>query len=81
MTKNHNNYLNSKRLNILKLAKNIIAEKGLTSNTFETIASKHKLNISEINLLFPEGNVDLLKYSLDQLRFRSILKYFVEPCQ
>ena len=38
MTKTHNNYLNAKRLNILKLAKDIIAEEGLTSNTFETIA-------------------------------------------
>ena len=67
MTKTHNNYLNDKRLNILKLAKDIIAEEGLTFNTFETIASKHKLNISEINLLFPDGNMDLLKYSLEQL--------------
>ena len=67
MTKTHNNYLNSKRLNILKLAKDIIAEEGLTFNTFETIATKHKLNISEITLLFPDGNMDLLKYSLEQL--------------
>lgn len=67
MTKTHNNYLNAKRLNILKLAKDIIAEEGLNSNTFDTIASKHKLNISEINLLFPDGNMDLLKYSLEQL--------------
>ena len=67
MTKTHNNYLNAKRLNILKLAKDIIAEEGLTFSTFETIASKHKLNISEINLLFPDGNMDLLKYSLEQL--------------
>ena len=67
MTKTQNNYLKSKRLNILKLAKDIIAKDGLTSNTFETIASKHKLNISEINLLFPDGKMDLLKYSLEQL--------------
>ena len=67
MTKTHNNYLNAKRLNILKLAKDIIAEEGLNSNTFEIVASKHKLNISEINLLFPDGNMDLLKYSLEQL--------------
>ena len=46
MTKTHNNYLNTKRLNILKLAKDIIAKEGLTSNTFDTIASKHKINIS-----------------------------------
>ena len=65
--KTQNKYLNNKRLRILKLAKPIIAKEGLNSNTFETIAVKHNLNINEINLLFPEGNKDLLKYSLEQL--------------
>ena len=65
--KTQNKYLNNKRLKILKLAKLIIAEEGLNSNTFETIALKHTLNINEINLLFPDGNKDLLEYSLDQL--------------
>ncbi len=67
MMKTQNKYLNNKRLKILKLAKLIIAEEGLNSNTFETIALKHTLNINEINLLFPDGNKDLLEYSLDQL--------------
>ena len=67
MMKTQNKYLNDKRLKILKLAKLIIAEEGLNSNTFETIALKHTLNINEINLLFPDGNKDLLEYSLDQL--------------
>jgi len=67
MMKTQNKYLNNKRLKILKLAKLIIAKEGLNSNTFETIAVKHNLNINEINLLFPEGNKDLLKYSLEQL--------------
>ena len=67
MMKTQNNYLNAKRLNILKIAKDIIAKEGLTSNTFEKIASKHKMDISEINLLFPDGKIDLLKYSLEQL--------------
>ncbi len=65
--KTQNKYLNNKRLRILKLAKLIIANEGLNLNTFETIAVKHNLNINEINLLFPEGNKDLLKYSLEQL--------------
>ena len=65
--KTQNKYLNNKRLKILKLAKLIIAEEGLNSNTFETIALKHTLDINEINLLFPDGNKDLLEYSLDQL--------------
>ena len=67
MMKTQNKYLNNKRLRILKLAKPIIAKEGLNSNIFETIAVKHNLNINEINLLFPEGNKDLLKYSLEQL--------------
>ena len=67
MMKTQNKYLNNKRLRILKLAKLIIAKEGLNSNTFETIAVKHNLNINEINLLFPEGNKDLLKYFLEQL--------------
>ena len=67
MMKTQNKYLNNKRLKILKLAKLIIAEEGLNLNTFETIALKHNLNINEINLLFPDGNKDLLKYSLEQL--------------
>ena len=65
--KTQNKYLNNKRLKILKLAKPVIAEEGLNSNTFETIAAKHNLNINEINLLFPEGNKDLLKNFLEQL--------------
>ena len=36
MMKTQNKYLNNKRLKILKLAKLIIAEEGLNSNTFET---------------------------------------------
>mgnify|MGYP003308142852 CR=1 FL=1 len=51
MMKTQNNYLNAKRLNILKIAKDIIAKEGLTSNTFEKIALKHKMNISE-NLIY-----------------------------
>ena len=45
----------------------IIAEEGLNLDTFQTIASKHNLNINEINLLFPNGNKDLINYSLEQL--------------
>ena len=65
--KTQNKYLNSKRLKILKLAKLIIAEESLNLDTFQTIASKHNLNINEINLLFPNGNKDLINYSLEQL--------------
>ena len=65
--KNQNKYLNNKRLKILKLAKNIIAIEGLTSTTFNKISLKYDLNISELNLLFPDGRNDLLKFALEQL--------------
>ena len=46
MTKTQNNYLNAKRLDILKKAKDIIVSiEGFTQNTFEKIASKHKHKI------------------------------------
>ena len=65
--KNQKKYLNNKRLKILKLAKNIIAIEGLTSTTFNKISLKYDLNISELNLLFPDGRNDLLKFALEQL--------------
>ena len=65
--KSQNKYLNHKRLKLLKLAKLIIAEEGLNFDTFHTLALKHNLNINEINLLFPNGNKDLVDYSLEQL--------------
>ncbi len=67
MMKTQNKYLYNKRFKIFKLAKTIIAEEGLNSNTFQTISLKYDLNINEINLLFPDGNKNLIEFSLDQL--------------
>jgi len=67
MMKTKNKYLQNKRLKILKLAKIIIAEHGLTSQTLKNISKKYDLDIHEINLLFPEGQNDLLKFALEQL--------------
>ena len=67
MMKTQNNYLYNKRFKIFKLAKTIIAEEGLNSNTFQTISLKYDLNINEINLLFPDGNKNLIEFSLEQL--------------
>ena len=52
---------------ILKFAKTIIADDGLTSDTFKKISNKYEININEINLLFPEGKNDFLKFILEQL--------------
>ncbi len=67
MMKHQNKYLNNKRLKILKLAKKIISNEGLNSKTFQDISSKFNINLNEINLLFPNGQNDLLKFSLEQL--------------
>ena len=67
MTKTQNKFLEKKRLKILKFAKNIIVDDGLTSDTFKKISDKYGININEINLLFPEGKNDFLKFILEQL--------------
>ena len=67
MKKSHNNYLLKKRLEVLKYAKIFISEKGLIKNSLENISKRYGLNINEIELLFPEGNIDLIKFTLEQL--------------
>ena len=67
MKKSHNNYLLKKRLEVLKYAKIFISEKGLNKNSLENISKRYGLNINEIELLFPEGNIDLIKFTLQQL--------------
>jgi ubiquinone biosynthesis protein COQ9 len=65
--KTKNKYLLNKRLEILKFAKIIVAEDGLTSKTLKNISKKYDLDINELNLLFPNGKNDLLQFVLEQL--------------
>ncbi len=65
--KTKNKYLLNKRVKILKFAKNIVAEEGLTTKTLKNISKKYNLDIYELNLLFPDGKNDLLKFALEQL--------------
>ena len=67
MKKSQNNYLLKKRLEILKFAKVFVSEKGLNQNSLENISKKYGLDINETELLFPEGNNDLIKFTLEQL--------------
>jgi len=67
MMKTKNKYLLNKRVKILKFAKNIVAEEGLTTKTLKNISKKYNLDIYELNLLFPDGKNDLLKFALEQL--------------
>ena len=67
MKKSHNNYLLKKRLEVLKYAKIFISEKGLNKNSLENISKRYGLDINQIELLFPEGNIDFIKFTLEQL--------------
>ena len=67
MKKHQNKYLLNKRLEFLNYAKTHIANNNLKQNTFKDISNKYKLDLNEIELLFPEGNVDLIKFALEKL--------------
>ena len=67
MKKSQNNYLLKKRQEVLKFAKAFVSEKSLTKNCLENISKKYGLNADETDLLFPQGNIDLIKFALEQL--------------
>ena len=67
MKNSQNNYLLKKRLEVLKFAKIFVSEKGLTKNSLENISKRYGIDINETELLFPEGNIDLIKFTLKQL--------------
>jgi ubiquinone biosynthesis protein COQ9 len=67
MKKSQNNYLLKKRLEVLKFAKIFVSEKGLTKNCLENISKRYGIDINETELLFPEGNIDLIQFTLEQL--------------
>ena len=67
MKKSQNKYLLNKRLQVLKFAKTIIAEQGLRPETLKSISKEHSLDFNKTDLLFPEGNNDLIKFALEQL--------------
>lgn len=67
MTKNQNKYLLNKKLHVLKLAKILVAANGFKINTLKVISNKYKLDVNQIEVLFPEGNDDLIKFALEQL--------------
>ena len=67
MKTSQNNYLLKKRLKVLNYAKASVSEKGLNQNSLENISKKYDLDINEIDLLFTEGNIDLIKFALERL--------------
>ena len=67
MMKNQNNYLYKKRLDILKFAKKIVSKQGLKPDILKIISNQYNLDKNQTDLLFPEGNNDLIKFALEQL--------------
>ena len=67
MKKSQNNYLLKKRQVVLKFAKEFVSENGLTKNCLVNISKKYGLNTDETDILFPQGNIDLIKFALEQL--------------
>ena len=67
MKKSQNNYLLKKRQVVLRFAVEFVSENGLTKNCLENISKKYGLNTDETDLLFPQGNIDLIKFALEQL--------------
>ena len=67
MKKSQNNYLLKKRQVVLRFGKEFVSENGLTKNCLENISKKYGLNTDETDLLFPQGNIDLIKFALEQL--------------
>ncbi|MDC0624768.1 COQ9 family protein [Alphaproteobacteria bacterium] len=67
MKKSLNNYLLKKRQMVLRFAKEFVSEKGLTKNCLVNISNKYGLNTYETDLLFPQGDIDLIKFALEQL--------------
>ena len=70
MKKKNNNLLNKKRLAILDSSEKIVVKNGWNQKTFTLIAKNSKFSINEINVLFPGGYEDLIKFSLDQINFK-----------
>ena len=66
--KSQNKYLFKKRLEVLKFAKVLISERGFTSHTFKNISNRYSLDLNEIELLFPNGNNNLVEFALAQLK-------------
>mgnify|MGYP001177162586 CR=1 FL=1 len=67
MLKNQNKFLLNKRLEILKFFKKTINKKGLSFDTIKILSNDYNINENEIHLLFPQGNSDIIKFTLDQL--------------
>ena len=67
MKKHQNKYLLKKRSEVLEYAKVLTSKKGLTQNILKDISVQYELDLNELELLFPEGNSDLIKFALKQL--------------
>lgn len=67
MKKTTKKILNSKRLKLFNLSKNLIEENGWNEELFDKISKNKKSKLNQLNLLFPEGYKEMLKYYMMQL--------------
>ena len=67
MIKTKSKYLLRKRLEVLKFSKILVDANGFTTNTLKSVSNKFNLDTNETEILFPEGNNDLIKFALEQL--------------
>jgi len=69
MKKTKIKYLKKKRIEFLNLSKKIVEKYGWNESLFENISFHNKISYEEINILFPYGYKEMLKFSLDHLNF------------
>jgi len=70
MQKSKKSSVYKKKLNILKLSKNIIVKNGWNENSLKVISEKTNFSLDELNVLFPDGYKDLLIFSLDEINLQ-----------
>ena len=78
MKKKNYNTLKKRRLQLLNQSENIVTENGWNKLLFKKISLQKKINLGELEILFPKGYEDMLELSLDNLNYKleDIYKYY-----
>ena len=78
MKKKNYNTLKKRRLQLLNQSENIVTENGRNKLLFKKISLQKKINLGELEILFPKGYEDMLELSLDNLNYKleNIYKYY-----
>jgi len=73
--KKTNNLFYIKKLKILEVFIKILITRSWDEKSLSLISKKTKFTENEINILFPEGYYDLVRFSLDQINFELERKF------